>query len=338
MEIFDKIEELFEPSVCTSDRLVYDYMESQSLECLPIIYQPFEPGEKSHWQTIGVALDFIFSTGGEGKRVLDFGPGDGWPSLIVAPYEKEVVGVESSEKRVDICRKNANRLGMKNTEFVHVPAGEPLPFPDETFDGVMAATSIEQSPEPKETLREFYRVLKTGGKLRINCEPLSRYRDGFTKDTFLFDTGDNSCRLIMYHRDIKNERVHHIGISFKISKSGFTKIVVKRGDRLTYDCITIDILNKLRPNIIDVNKCTLTHPSEKTMIEMLECSGFYDITFSHCGGSFTGRLFDYLPDSEKKMSMEEIYSFLKPIIKVVAEMPAPGGEYQSETLALRATK
>ena len=35
------------------------------------------------------------------KILLDFGPGDGWPSLLLAPMADEVVGVDASRRRVD---------------------------------------------------------------------------------------------------------------------------------------------------------------------------------------------------------------------------------------------
>jgi len=71
-------------------------MESQSGYSLPIIYKPFDGTEKSHWVDRGHLYDFLYSTKGMGKKLLDFGPGDGWPSLIIAPFAQEIVGLDSS--------------------------------------------------------------------------------------------------------------------------------------------------------------------------------------------------------------------------------------------------
>ena len=39
---------------------------------------------------------------------------------------------------------------------------------EKSFDGIMASSSIEQTPNPKATLKELFRVLKPGGRLRID--------------------------------------------------------------------------------------------------------------------------------------------------------------------------
>ena len=112
------IEEQLKPETCSSDELIYNEMESQSTYSLPIIYVPFDGRKRSHWADRGAMFDFLFSTKGFGKKLLDFGPGDGWPSLIVAPYVTEVIGVDASQKRIEICTQNASKLGIKNTNLL----------------------------------------------------------------------------------------------------------------------------------------------------------------------------------------------------------------------------
>lgn len=55
-------------------------------------------------------------------------------------------------------------------------------FEDGSFDGVMAATSIEQTPDPREALRKIYRVLRPGGHLRLDYEGLGYYRRMMRED------------------------------------------------------------------------------------------------------------------------------------------------------------
>lgn len=75
MDLFDWIRQELEPVACTSDAFIYDDMASQSGRSLPIIYQPFDAGRRSHWRDRGACFDFLSSTRGEGAKILDFGPG-----------------------------------------------------------------------------------------------------------------------------------------------------------------------------------------------------------------------------------------------------------------------
>ena len=91
-DILTWIEQTLSPRTCTTDELWYDHMDSHSGRSLPILYQPFDVNEARHWADRGWILDFLSATGS--GRVLDLGPGDGWPLLILAPHVQEVVGVE----------------------------------------------------------------------------------------------------------------------------------------------------------------------------------------------------------------------------------------------------
>ena len=65
-----------------------------------------------------------------------------------------------------VCTANACRLGIGNFRCVHVPAGQPLPFPDNTFDGVLAASVVEQTPDPRATLRTESRSARAPSRRR----------------------------------------------------------------------------------------------------------------------------------------------------------------------------
>ena len=84
---------------------LYDHMESQSGEQLAYVYRTFNGRIRSHFRDRGQILDFGLSVGK--GRILDFGPGDGWPSLSMAGMVEEVVGVDGSARRVDVCMNSA---------------------------------------------------------------------------------------------------------------------------------------------------------------------------------------------------------------------------------------
>ena len=62
MNVFDWIEQQLKPGSCTSEAFIYDDMASQSGRSLPVIYQPFDPGDKWHWHDRGWLFDFLSST------------------------------------------------------------------------------------------------------------------------------------------------------------------------------------------------------------------------------------------------------------------------------------
>jgi len=320
VEIFEWINSYLQPELCTSDKFIYDDMESQSGRSLPVIYQPFDGSQRGHWRDRGSLFDFLYAVQGEGKKLLDFGPGDGWPSLILAPYAAEVVGVDGSFRRVAVCTANAARLGLANTYFIHVPAGSPLPFADNSFDGVMAASSVEQSPQPWRTLEELFRVLKPGGRLRIAYEALNRYREGKEQEVWFGSINDRQCWLILYDRDIAGEQVVQYRLTLDMPAKELEKIAA---GPLTFDRATVPLLEQVRPAIIDARVCTTQHPSGKTLATWLAEIGFHEVTPSHAGNVFAGRLFDVLAEESRPHTLEGVDALLRPLVKVVVTMRAP---------------
>ena len=324
MDVFKWIEQELKPRPVNS-AFLYDQMDSQSGYSLPIIYQPFDASKKGHWQDRGWVFDYLFSTGGEGKRLLDFGPGDGWPSLIVAPFVDEVVGVDGSRRRVEVCTENARRLGISNVRFIHVAPGTSLPFEDGSFDGVMAASSVEQTPDPKATLKEFFRILRPGGGLRIHYEALSMYRNGKEREFELHKIDDHACRLTLYDRHIDQEYAKMYRLTFAMSREEVIKLFSNGEGSLSINMITIPLLEKIRPTITEALTWSLTHPSGKTLVSWLKNIGFREVIPSYNGGWFAGQLFDQLSEEDRPKDMNTIDALLRPLVKIVVQMTAPIG-------------
>jgi SAM-dependent methyltransferase len=320
-DVFQWIKRELKPKTCTSEELIYDDVESQSGRCLPVIYQPFDPAKKSHWRDRGSLFDFLLCTGG--RKLLDFGPGDGWPSLIVAPFAEQVVGVDGSRRRVEVCTKNAKRLGISNARFVHVEPGSPLPFPDSSFDGVMAASSVDQTPDPKSVLRELHRVLRPGGRLRIQYEALGKYRVGQERDIWFWEIDDGKCRLILYDRYVDEERVEQYALTFSMTKQELSAHFSREGFTPSFEAITVPLLEDARPAIIDAGVCHLNHPSGRTMESWLEEIGFQAVIPSHSGADFAGGLFEQLSQRDRPKDMDGVDALLRPLVQMVVQMAAP---------------
>lgn len=317
--IFDWIEEKLAPIYSTSEEFIYNEMESQSGYGLPIIYKPFDCTNKYHWVDRGLMYDFLYSTNGEGKKLLDFGPGDGWPSLIVAPYAEEVIGLDSSEKRVEVCRENARRMGLINAKFFSYNSEDRLPFEDNTFDGIMAASSIEQTPDPKKTIEELYRVLKPGGKIRIHYEALSRYKDGLENDIWIAELNKESCKLIIFNRNIEEEFVVQYGLTIAMSRK---ELVEKLNNSVGFSELSISLLEEMEPKITNTQALRTIHPSGKTYTKWFKEAGFREVLPTYSGGTAASRLYD-LYKEELPNSLEAVDEAIKKTVKIVVGLEAP---------------
>jgi SAM-dependent methyltransferase len=323
LDVFQWIEEVLHPRTCSSVEFIYEDMESQSGRSLPIVYQPFEASSRGHWRDRGALFDFLYSVQGEGKRLLDFGPGDGWPSLIVAPWAAEVVGVDGSEKRVFVCTENARRLGISNAKFVYAAPDKPLPFDDESFDGIMAASAIEQTPDPHFTVGELFRVLRPGGRLRISYESLGQYSNGLERDLWLWGVDSGNCRLLLFDRDLEHERVRQYGLSYALSRDELVRLFSPDRGRLSFAQIGADRLEIIAPALTDARVCETTHPSGATLRRWLLEIGFGQVLPTHSGSAAAGALFDMIPETLRPHDLLGVDRLVSPVAKIVSQLAAP---------------
>jgi SAM-dependent methyltransferase len=319
-----------EPRPTSSAEALYDQMESQC-DTLAVIYVPFDVSNRGHFVDRGQILDYAITCGP--GRVLDFGPGEGWPSLLMAPMVDEVVGVDGSKRRVEACTRNAKRMGLGNTSFVHVPPGAPLPFDDESFDGVTAGSSIEQTPDAKATLRELCRVLKPGGRLRMHYESLSYYAGGQERELHVGSAGD----LMVYDRHLEEEYVKHLNLTFDLPEAEVLAVFLRHG--VEPPNATSEVLADLKPHMTDAVTWTTRHPSCRTLLRWLPEVGFSSAQATYDGGWFARRLFDRLPEAKRPHEMSAVDEMLRPLVDVVVTMErppiAPPSEWEPWVTAVR---
>lgn len=102
-----------------------------------------------------------------GAKILDLGCGTTYPEAeIVLSDGFEYFGIDLSEKMLEVARRNLSKQ-MKNTEGrLHQMDMRALKFEDESFDGIISATSFMHLPRNTLSLalREANRVLKRGGR------------------------------------------------------------------------------------------------------------------------------------------------------------------------------
>lgn len=112
------------------------------------------------------------------ERVLDLGSGPGVLSLQLAKllHDGEVVGVDLSDRMVELAREKTRGMGLTNVKFVQGDALD-LRFPDGAFDVVVSSYLVHWVPDVGRLTSEIQRVLKRGGRLGIIAPAPDRYSE-----------------------------------------------------------------------------------------------------------------------------------------------------------------
>ncbi|MQS06133.1 SAM-dependent methyltransferase [Streptomyces alkaliphilus] len=104
-----------------------------------------------------------------GEHVLDAGCGPGETALFLArDHGVRVTGVTVSGFELGRARERAESAGL--TDRVDFRYGDytNLPFPENSFDAVLALESLQNAPDPARVLGELYRVLRPGGRIAFS--------------------------------------------------------------------------------------------------------------------------------------------------------------------------
>ena len=94
--------EVAPPQVVDSARALYAWMPRQRSGNLAFVDDPYDARREAHWADAARVADYAAALPPGGTRVLDFGPGDGWPSLPLAAAlpRAQVLGVEIGRAHV----------------------------------------------------------------------------------------------------------------------------------------------------------------------------------------------------------------------------------------------
>lgn len=131
---------------------------------------PRESLEFFHWRNAQYPnyIALMPVAGFDGRRVLDFGCGPGHDLVGFGVYSRcaRLAGVDVSPSSV---REAQTRLALHDihAEVRCVPASEPLPFEDASFDHVHSSGVLHHVEDPIAALRELKRVLKPGGSMHV---------------------------------------------------------------------------------------------------------------------------------------------------------------------------
>jgi SAM-dependent methyltransferase len=101
-----------------------------------------------------------------GRRILDAGCGSG--PLFAALRDRGAI-VTGFDKSAGILEQARLRLGA-DADLRVADLADPLPFPDDSFDDVIASLVLHYLQDWGPTLTELRRVLRTGGRLIVSVD------------------------------------------------------------------------------------------------------------------------------------------------------------------------
>jgi SAM-dependent methyltransferase len=109
---------------------------------------------------------FAMATAGDlqGGRFLDAGAGEGYLSRLLSNHIREKYGVAPSEM-LSACDLNPENFKPREIQCDRVGPEGRLPYPDMHFDRVTCVEVFEHIEDQFALAREFFRVLKPGGRL-----------------------------------------------------------------------------------------------------------------------------------------------------------------------------
>jgi len=98
---------------------------------------------------------------GKGTRLLDAGCGGGSASVLAAGRGAQVSGLDASAPMIEVARERLPEADFRVGDM------EELPFDDEAFDTVMAASSLQYTEDRVQALRELRRVCAPNGRVVV---------------------------------------------------------------------------------------------------------------------------------------------------------------------------
>jgi ubiquinone/menaquinone biosynthesis C-methylase UbiE len=98
--------------------------------------------------------------------VADVGTGTGFVAAGIAPRVAKVIGIDISERILDVARSNLDELGIDNVELRDGDITA-LPVADDSVDVAFANMVLHHAEDPAVMLTEMARVVRPGGVVAI---------------------------------------------------------------------------------------------------------------------------------------------------------------------------
>ncbi len=121
----------------------------------------------------------------DGDAVLDIGCGPGWFWQVAAPLLPKRLELTLADQSPGMVREALERCGplrQWRVRGVETDAAAP-PFPDASFDAVLAMHMLYHVADQAAAIAEMHRVLKPGGLLAVTTNGASNLRDFYALTT-----------------------------------------------------------------------------------------------------------------------------------------------------------
>ncbi len=128
------------------------------------------------------------------ERVVDAGCGPGLVAAYLAPFAREVVGVDATPAMLDKGRRVAVERGCENVSFLEGTM-EQLPFDDGQFDGAVTRYTFHHVLDAAQAMAELVRVCRPKGRVVVcDAAPRASSRDAYDAWERIRDASHTSAR------------------------------------------------------------------------------------------------------------------------------------------------
>jgi SAM-dependent methyltransferase len=192
---------------------------------------------------LGCGLPTEFAKIKEGDTVVDLGSGAGNDVFIARKIVGEkgrVIGIDFTEKMIELAKTNADKLGYRNVEFRHGDI-DSMPLFSNKADVVVSNCVLNLVPNKHKVFDEIFRVLKPGGHFSISDIVIEGELPAKWKEIAELYAGCVSGAI---------QKSEYLGI---IEEAGFTNIALKKDKVIIFpDEILAEYLSE--EEIVDYKK------------------------------------------------------------------------------------
>jgi len=114
-------------------------------------------------------------------RIFEFAAGTGYLTLKIAPQVKEIVAQDISSITLEISKRKAEKMSIKNITYYHELDSQWPKAEDESFDKVVCLGGFHHIFDQVGAVKNAHRILKKDGILVIgdfaDCSAVQRYFD-----------------------------------------------------------------------------------------------------------------------------------------------------------------